>query len=55
MADDKVRGAFYDKETKKIVFWDGKEYSEILNFPDPPETGTHTLKIIDGVLTWVED
>ena len=29
MADDKVRGAYYDKDSGDIVYWDGKEYVKI--------------------------
>lgn len=27
----------------------------LLEIETPPETGTYTLKAVDGVLTWVED
>ena len=56
MADDRVRGVYYDTEAKKILYWNGKEYAgTIPSIPEPPEDGTYTLKATDGVLEWVED
>jgi hypothetical protein len=47
-------------ELGDVLSWDGENYSPVpISFPTelpaPPLTGTHTLKSINGVLTWVAD
>jgi len=55
MADDNVRNGYYNPDTGKFLYWNGKEYAEVtIAFPEPPTTGTFLLTAIDGAVSWQE-